>query len=242
MRHVQAPPPAVRRQRPDLPSAVEAVVQRTLAKDPAARFRTAGALAQALEQAWPAPPVASPLLPSPNRHNRTTIQAGAPASAAAALRHLTPPLRAMFASVLRAYAGRRPLPIQVGVLTVLLLCSALLALGSVGARADVRDTQTPATTATVLPTATTIVQPAAIATALPTATPAPPPTATPVPQPSVAPVAPAVAPVAAPAVPPVAAPALPAGSPGEGQGNDEHGKGRGKGKGEGKGKGQGRGK
>src|SRR6185503_2319333 len=47
-------PPPLRSLRPDLPIAVEALVQQVLAKDPSARFRTAGALAQALAQAWPA--------------------------------------------------------------------------------------------------------------------------------------------------------------------------------------------
>jgi serine/threonine-protein kinase len=51
--HVQKSPPSLCRSRPDLPSDVEAVVLRALAKRPAARFRSAGELAKALERAWP---------------------------------------------------------------------------------------------------------------------------------------------------------------------------------------------
>jgi serine/threonine-protein kinase len=54
MAHIHDPPPSVRSLRPDLPGAVEALVQQALAKDPSARFHRAGALAQALEHAWPA--------------------------------------------------------------------------------------------------------------------------------------------------------------------------------------------
>ena len=55
LQHIQSPPPSLVGLRPDLPPAVEAVVQRALAKEPQARFANAGALAQALEQAWTAP-------------------------------------------------------------------------------------------------------------------------------------------------------------------------------------------
>lgn len=63
MSHVQDPPPPLRQFRSDLPADVEAVVRQALSKDPAARFRTAGTLAQVLQRAWspadrrlPAPP------------------------------------------------------------------------------------------------------------------------------------------------------------------------------------------
>jgi eukaryotic-like serine/threonine-protein kinase len=52
MAHVQDQPPPLRPLRPELPSAVETVVQRALAKDPAQRFGSAGELARAFEQAW----------------------------------------------------------------------------------------------------------------------------------------------------------------------------------------------
>src|SRR4051812_13010699 len=56
--HVQKQPPPLCRSRTDLPPAAEAVVLRALAKQPAARFRSAGDLAAALERAWPS--MASP--------------------------------------------------------------------------------------------------------------------------------------------------------------------------------------
>lgn len=52
LQHAQDAPPSPRTLRLDLPPAVEAVVLRALAKEPAARYASAGALAQALQQAW----------------------------------------------------------------------------------------------------------------------------------------------------------------------------------------------
>lgn len=57
--HIQNPPPSLGGIRPDLPLAIETVVQRALAKDPQARFASAGALAAALQQAWASPPSVS---------------------------------------------------------------------------------------------------------------------------------------------------------------------------------------
>jgi len=57
--HVNAPPPAPSRLEPDLPSALDEVIARGMAKDPAARFATAGALARALAEALGAPIVGS---------------------------------------------------------------------------------------------------------------------------------------------------------------------------------------
>jgi eukaryotic-like serine/threonine-protein kinase len=81
MDHIQTPPlplPA----RPDLTPAVEAVVQRALAKDPAARFGSAGELAQALAQAWVVSPTPSGR-PGADIHNQAT-QRWQPAAQAAA--------------------------------------------------------------------------------------------------------------------------------------------------------------
>jgi serine/threonine protein kinase/tetratricopeptide (TPR) repeat protein len=47
-RHVSAPPPSVRAARPDVPPAIEAVIHRALAKDPADRYPGAAAFADAL--------------------------------------------------------------------------------------------------------------------------------------------------------------------------------------------------
>jgi eukaryotic-like serine/threonine-protein kinase len=57
--HIQQPPPSLRSLRPDLPPAVEHVIFRALAKNPAERYTSAGALAQALISAWPATPIDS---------------------------------------------------------------------------------------------------------------------------------------------------------------------------------------
>jgi len=55
---LQTLPPAVRTYRRNLPSELEQVMKRALAKDPAARFPSAGELTRALRQAWP--PITSP--------------------------------------------------------------------------------------------------------------------------------------------------------------------------------------
>ncbi len=53
-RHVSEPPPLPRSLRPDLPPAAEAVILKAMAKDPAARYRSAGELARAFRAALPA--------------------------------------------------------------------------------------------------------------------------------------------------------------------------------------------
>jgi eukaryotic-like serine/threonine-protein kinase len=79
MSHIHDPPPPLRSLQPDLPVAVEALVQQALAKDPSARFRTAGALAQALSQAWPAANSAAAALPADIHQQSTSIWAAKPA-------------------------------------------------------------------------------------------------------------------------------------------------------------------
>jgi class 3 adenylate cyclase/tRNA A-37 threonylcarbamoyl transferase component Bud32 len=51
MAHVQDPPPSLLAQRPELPEALDAAIARAMAKDPAARFASAGAFAAALSEA-----------------------------------------------------------------------------------------------------------------------------------------------------------------------------------------------
>jgi serine/threonine protein kinase len=51
LKHVQAPVPSVAALRPDLPAAIDRVVQQALAKDPEHRFQTASALARAFREA-----------------------------------------------------------------------------------------------------------------------------------------------------------------------------------------------
>lgn len=70
--HVQDPPPPPRTLRPDLPPAVEQVVLRALAKDPVARYASAGALARALAAAWVAAPPVRPVVP-PGVHEQATV-------------------------------------------------------------------------------------------------------------------------------------------------------------------------
>lgn len=48
MKHISEPVPSPRRLKADLPEAVEPVIHRALAKQPEARYQTAGELAQAL--------------------------------------------------------------------------------------------------------------------------------------------------------------------------------------------------
>jgi serine/threonine-protein kinase len=55
LKHINEEPIALRHYAPDLPEAVEAVALRALAKEPAARFPTAQAMVDALNQAWMGP-------------------------------------------------------------------------------------------------------------------------------------------------------------------------------------------
>ena len=59
IKHLAEDPPKPSDRRPDLPPAIDSVVLRAMAKDPATRFPHAGAFAAALAQAWPATGVAA---------------------------------------------------------------------------------------------------------------------------------------------------------------------------------------
>ncbi|MBK9711513.1 MAG: serine/threonine protein kinase [Kouleothrix sp.] len=72
MSHIQDPPPPLHPLRPDLPADVDLVIQQALAKDQAGRFRSAGALAQALERAWPAAPAVAARQHDPAVHAQPT--------------------------------------------------------------------------------------------------------------------------------------------------------------------------
>jgi Protein kinase domain/Domain of unknown function (DUF4328) len=74
--HLEAPPPQVTALRPDLPPAIDQVVARVMAKDPAARFPTCRALLTAAREALGSPP--APTAPPP------AAPAAAPAPAAPA--------------------------------------------------------------------------------------------------------------------------------------------------------------
>jgi serine/threonine-protein kinase len=86
--HVSAPVPRARDRDPALPPAVDEVLARGLAKDPAARFPSAGALAAALGAAFGDPgrttavlPAAAP--PRPRRPRARTVAAAAAVAAVA---------------------------------------------------------------------------------------------------------------------------------------------------------------
>jgi serine/threonine protein kinase len=64
-KHVSEAPPPPRQFRPDLPAAAEAVILRALAKDPDARYRTAGELARAYRATLPS--VTLPVEPAERR-------------------------------------------------------------------------------------------------------------------------------------------------------------------------------
>ena len=69
--HLNDPPPKPTGVRPDLPAAVDAVVAKAMAKEPAQRFATAGELAAAASEALPAVPPAPPGRPTvPVRRGR----------------------------------------------------------------------------------------------------------------------------------------------------------------------------
>ena len=70
--HVQDPPPPLNPCHRDLPAAVDAVVQRALAKEAALRFPSAGELVRALAQAWtPIPTTTNSQMPQAIHHRVT---------------------------------------------------------------------------------------------------------------------------------------------------------------------------
>jgi len=86
--HIQTPPPPLPA-RPDLPPEVEAIVQRGLAKDPAARFVRASELAHALARAWSASPM--PVHPvGADIHSQATCVWQPPAPAQPQVSHQAP--------------------------------------------------------------------------------------------------------------------------------------------------------
>jgi serine/threonine protein kinase len=165
LKHINQQPTPLRTYVPNLPGAVEKVILRALAKEPADRFPSARAMLDALEKAWLVPAgAASQSSPGENQAAGPTTSASLPGRVRASL-----PL---------AFGGRA---------LVVVGLAALLVSGMVGlftfSRADGRivmalATATSTPTATALPTATP--SPAATATALPTHTA----THTPTPQPS----------------------------------------------------------
>ncbi|OMC17218.1 serine/threonine-protein kinase PknH/PknJ [Mycobacterium sp. SP-6446] len=77
--HLFAPPPRVTEPMPWLPVALDHVVATAMAKDPAARFPSAGALAEAAAAALHDRPVSAPLPPVPSRKVRAYPRTDSPA-------------------------------------------------------------------------------------------------------------------------------------------------------------------
>jgi serine/threonine protein kinase len=193
MSHIHDAPPPLRSLRPDLPGAVEALVQQALAKDPSARFRTAGALAQALAQAWPAANSTAAALPADFHQQPTSIWEARPARPTAAPAASAAPV-ATSSDVGRTVTQPAATP-SYGRVIGMLLVALLLAGGVFIGRAV-----WPATTVPPAETAPVASQPSsapvAQATAAPAPTDAPVPTAIPAPSevPATAPPAPTTAP------------------------------------------------
>jgi serine/threonine-protein kinase len=152
MDHIQTPPPPLPA-RPDLTPAVEAVVQRALAKNPAGRFASAGELAQALARAWAVAPAVTPSSSNANIHYQATQRWQPPVStgasvpespsappigdpaAVAAAPSATPP-GGLSRSILPAKPSRSLLPMLGALLAVLLLVGVILAARGGGRTAD----------------------------------------------------------------------------------------------------------
>lgn len=172
--HVQTPPPPIRQFRPDLPEAVEAVIQRMLAKQPEDRPASAGEFARALAQAWVGGAAAH--VAAPDVHSLPTAmwtQAARPAPAAAMHTTIATAPAAAAPATTAVRQPRSLLPVLLIALLLLLGTGAFLAFHSsraAGSAADVEPT-TLAPTAPAAPTAEPIV--AALPTAMPTEPPPP---------------------------------------------------------------------
>jgi serine/threonine-protein kinase len=111
LKHLYNDPPAPSSLRPELPKAVDAVVLRALRKDPAERFASAGALAAALDKAWPAESAPAPA-PVPAKAKPAPVSTPAPAKAkpAPAPVPVPAPAKAKPAPAKAAPASRAPTP------------------------------------------------------------------------------------------------------------------------------------
>jgi serine/threonine protein kinase len=183
LKHISEDPVPLRHYRPDLPVAVEAVVAKTLAKDPAARYPTARALAVALREAWQGAGAPSPHIPIPATED--TIPPPPLAAAGAAPIDIAPNTKTTFETPpppgeTAPSSPEPPRRRRLGGLWLALF--ALIALGAFGyleltGRSTWFNIAILAPTPTASPTATLTATPTATSTA--TATPAPSSTPTP---------------------------------------------------------------
>jgi len=84
LKHLYDDPPRPSSLRPELPAALDALVLRAMHKEPAERYPSAGALAQALRAAWPPAPAAIPKSARPSARAVPKTAASAPARPKAA--------------------------------------------------------------------------------------------------------------------------------------------------------------
>ncbi|MBN2390608.1 MAG: SUMF1/EgtB/PvdO family nonheme iron enzyme [Anaerolineae bacterium] len=197
LKHISEDPTPLRHYRPDLPVAVEAMILKALAKDPAARFPTGHALAAALREAWRDTRAPSPRIPVPSPEDTIPPPPLAPSSVPPAVSAPTtattfetppPPVDALRTPPEPPARRRRS-----GLWLVLLI---LIALGvfaylELTGRSTLLNvpllapTATPTATLTASPTALPTTSPTATATSRPETEPvAAPPTATATPSPS----------------------------------------------------------
>ncbi|HEU5101880.1 MAG TPA: serine/threonine-protein kinase, partial [Roseiflexaceae bacterium] len=127
MSHIHDSPPPLRQFRGDLPADVEAVVRQALAKDPAARFRSAGTLAQVLQRAWQPAAHPVPARPEPIHEQPTRVWAGAPPRPAPVATPQPARSPAPPAPPIEAHGRNR----SSGWLTVLLLIALLAGVGAI---------------------------------------------------------------------------------------------------------------
>ena len=146
--HIRTPPPPLPAH-PDLSPAVEALVQRALAKDPAVRFSSAGELAQALARTWVTSPTPSDR-PGIDIHNQATQHWQPPIPAAAAVStpppSSAPPIDDPLAAVAPHRRSPQPpppltrsrslLPLLGALLAIVLLAGTVLAARGGGRTAD----------------------------------------------------------------------------------------------------------
>jgi serine/threonine protein kinase len=187
LKHIQDPLPLPRQVAPGIPEPVERVILKALAKEPADRYASAGALAKALTQAIAA--ASAPPLPEPPAFDPATLLAGETPPTAERARQSLPWLP------LAAGAGFLILALAAVLLIPGLLNSNDGAMPTAAARAAISptpaaialptDSPTPEPIPTPTPLLTATPTPAPMATSRPTRTPTASPTAEPSPTPPI---------------------------------------------------------